>query len=153
MRTTQNIISTYKLTTADRTYLVMPLFHVHVSTWFSLIIQSTGCSWWSTDFVACNKLTLIILKGLLCGFLSPLAAHSSITLPRSGKFSASVFWHDFVSTRCNWYTSVPTIHSILLNAVKHGKPEEAGPFQSGYQGYGAIFPSSNCNQYVTFEST
>lgn len=31
MRTTKNIIATYSLTTVDRTYLVMPLFHVHVS--------------------------------------------------------------------------------------------------------------------------
>ncbi|CCA73400.1 probable fatty acid transporter FAT2 [Serendipita indica DSM 11827] len=101
MRTTNNIIQTYNLSTADRTYLVMPLFHVH---------------------------------GMLCAFLSPLAAGSSITLPRSGKFSASTFWHDFVSTRCTWYTAVPTIHSILLNLAKSGKGDEAGPFRTGYKG-------------------
>lgn len=101
MRTTANIIQTYDLSTRDRTYLVMPLFHVH---------------------------------GMLCAFLAPLAAGSSITLPRGGKFSASVFWHDFVSTRCNWYTAVPTIHSILLNAVKSGKGDEAGPFSPGFKG-------------------
>lgn len=30
MRTTTNVIKTYNLTPSDRTYLVMPLFHVHV---------------------------------------------------------------------------------------------------------------------------
>ena len=29
MRTMQNIVNTYKLTEIDRSYLVMPLFHVH----------------------------------------------------------------------------------------------------------------------------
>jgi hypothetical protein len=53
-------------------------------------------------------------------------------LPRGGKFSPSVFWHDFVSTGCNWYTAVPTMHSILLNAAKNG--EEANPFSAGYKG-------------------
>ncbi|PVF96789.1 putative fatty acid transporter FAT2 [Serendipita vermifera] len=101
MRTTANIIQTYNLTSSDRTYLVMPLFHVH---------------------------------GMLCAFLAPLAAGSSITLPRGGKFSQSVFWYDFISTRCNWYTAVPTIHSILLAAAKSGKGEEAGPFRPGYKG-------------------
>ncbi|KAG8823502.1 hypothetical protein FRC17_009311, partial [Serendipita sp. 399] len=97
MRTTENIIRTYKLSSSDRTYLVMPLFHVH---------------------------------GMLCAFLSPLACGSSITLPRGGKFSANVFWHDFITTGCTWYTAVPTIHSILLSATKNGD----GPFSPGYKG-------------------
>ncbi|KAG9048144.1 hypothetical protein FS842_000466 [Serendipita sp. 407] len=97
MRTTENIIQTYKLNSSDRTYLVMPLFHVH---------------------------------GMLCAFLSPLACGSSITLPRAGRFSANVFWHDFITTECSWYTAVPTIHSILLSAVKNGD----GPFSPGYKG-------------------
>lgn len=30
------------------------------------------------------------------------------------KFSASDFWHDFITHGANWYTAVPTIHQILL---------------------------------------
>ncbi|CAE6521414.1 unnamed protein product [Rhizoctonia solani] len=63
-----------------RSYLVMPLFHVH---------------------------------GLLCGLLSPLASRGSIVIPP--KFAASRFWDDFITTKCNWYTAVPTIHQILLS--------------------------------------
>ncbi|KAJ1311410.1 hypothetical protein OPQ81_009900 [Rhizoctonia solani] len=80
LRTTVNIIQTYKLTPQDRSYLVMPLFHVH---------------------------------GLLCGLLSPLASRGSVVIPP--KFAASRFWGDFIATKCNWYTAVPTIHQILLS--------------------------------------
>ncbi|KAF8707853.1 ligase, partial [Rhizoctonia solani] len=80
LRTTTNIIHTYKLTPKDRSYLVMPLFHVH---------------------------------GLLCGLLSPLASRGSVVIPP--KFAASRFWSDFITTKCNWYTAVPTIHQILLS--------------------------------------
>jgi acyl-CoA synthetase (AMP-forming)/AMP-acid ligase II len=79
----------------------------------------------------------------MCAFLSSLAAGSSICLPRGGKFSVSVFWHDFISTRCNWYTAVPTMHTILLGAAKTGKGLEAGPFREGYKGPGVLQFSSN----------
>ncbi|CAO3670562.1 unnamed protein product [Umbelopsis ramanniana] len=77
--TMQNIINTYNLTPADRTYLVMPLFHVH---------------------------------GLICGLLATLLSGGSAVIPQ--KFSAGVFWKDFVENKCNWYTAVPTMHQILL---------------------------------------
>ncbi|KAH7344966.1 putative PCS60-AMP-binding protein, peroxisomal [Rhizoctonia solani] len=86
LRTTGNIIQTYKLTPKDRSYLVMPLFHVH---------------------------------GLLCGLLSPLASRGSVVIPP--KFAASRFWNDFIATKCNWYTAVPTIHQILLSS-QHPSP-------------------------------
>ncbi|KAG9096117.1 hypothetical protein FS749_009107 [Ceratobasidium sp. UAMH 11750] len=82
LRTTVNIIQTYTLTPKDRTYLVMPLFHVH---------------------------------GLVCGLLSTLASRGSAVIPP--KFAASRFWKDFITTRCNWYTAVPTIHQILLSTA------------------------------------
>ncbi|CEL57746.1 hypothetical protein RSOLAG1IB_02490 [Rhizoctonia solani AG-1 IB] len=81
LRTTANIARTYKLTPQDRSYLVMPLFHVH---------------------------------GLLCGLLSPLASRGSVVIPP--KFAASRFWNEFTTTKCNWYTAVPTIHQILLSS-------------------------------------
>ncbi|KAK0549351.1 hypothetical protein OC846_003551 [Tilletia horrida] len=84
--TMRNIIQTYKLTSEDRTALVMPLFHVH---------------------------------GLLCGLLATLLSGGSAVIPP--KFSASVFWKEFIDNKCNWYTAVPTIHQILL-ATEHPSP-------------------------------
>ncbi|KAH8548314.1 hypothetical protein BGW37DRAFT_431169 [Umbelopsis sp. PMI_123] len=77
--TMQNIINTYSLTPADRTYLVMPLFHVH---------------------------------GLICGLLATLLSGGSAVIPQ--KFSATIFWKEFIDNKCNWYTAVPTMHQILL---------------------------------------
>ncbi|CAE6457274.1 unnamed protein product [Rhizoctonia solani] len=74
LRTTGNIIQTYKLTPQD-SMEQYGKFHVH---------------------------------GLLCGLLSPLASRGSVVIPP--KFAASRFWNDFIVTKCNWYTAVPTIH-------------------------------------------
>ena len=81
-RTMKNIVATYGLNKEDRSYLVMPLFHVH---------------------------------GLLAGFLAPLSSGGTVIVPL--KFSASIFWHDFVQYKANWYTAVPTIHQILLQST------------------------------------
>lgn len=87
-RTMRNIKATYNLTQADRTMLVMPLFHVH---------------------------------GLLAGFLAPLFSGGSVIVPI--RFSASEFWHDFITHGATWYTAVPTIHQILLrNPPPEPKP-------------------------------
>jgi acyl-CoA synthetase (AMP-forming)/AMP-acid ligase II len=79
--THRNIIQTYNLSASDRSYLVMPGFHVH---------------------------------GLQAGLLAALLARGSVVIPP--KFSAGVFWREFVSTESNWYTAVPTIHQILLSS-------------------------------------
>ncbi|CDK25933.1 unnamed protein product [Kuraishia capsulata CBS 1993] len=76
----KNITHTYDLSPSDRTYLVMPLFHVH---------------------------------GLIGAFLSTLYSGGSVIIPP--KFSAHLFWDDFIEYRANWYSAVPTIHMILLN--------------------------------------
>jgi acyl-CoA synthetase (AMP-forming)/AMP-acid ligase II len=55
----------------------------------------------------------------LCGLLAPLLAGSSVVIPP--KFSAHTFWRDFTTEKCNWYTAVPTIHSILL-VTPHSNP-------------------------------
>ena len=78
-----NIQKTYELSPNDKTFLVMPLFHVH---------------------------------GLICALLSSLLACSSVVIPP--RFSASTFWPEFVQTKSNWYTAVPTIHQILLASEK-----------------------------------
>ncbi|KAJ9116132.1 hypothetical protein QFC20_000810 [Naganishia adeliensis] len=56
---------------------------------------------------------LFHVHGLVCGLLAPLLAGSSVVIPP--KFSAHTFWRDFTTEHCNWYTAVPTIHSILLS--------------------------------------
>ncbi|KAJ6823453.1 oxalate--CoA ligase [Iris pallida] len=71
-------------------------------------------------------LPLFHVHGLLAGLLSSLSAGASATLPASGRFSASTFWSDMISTGATWYTAVPTIHQILLD--RHAtKPEPAYP--------------------------
>lgn len=57
---------------------------------------------------------LFHVHGLLAGFLAPLASHGSVIVP--SKFSASEFWHDFITHKANWYTAVPTMHQILLKS-------------------------------------
>lgn len=81
--THKNIIQTYTLTEKDRSYLVMPGFHVH---------------------------------GLQAGLLAPLLSKGTVVIPP--KFSAKTFWDEFIASKSNWYTAVPTIHQILLQSPK-----------------------------------
>ncbi|KAJ1933890.1 Peroxisomal-coenzyme A synthetase, partial [Linderina pennispora] len=78
-RSMLNISNTYKLTSIDRSFIVMPLFHVH---------------------------------GLIGATLSTLYTGGSVVVPP--RFSASHFWPEFIATKANWYSAVPTIHQILL---------------------------------------
>ncbi|KAI9828990.1 MAG: hypothetical protein M1832_000013 [Thelocarpon impressellum] len=57
---------------------------------------------------------LFHVHGLLAGFLAPLLSGGSVIVPP--RFSASEFWHDFITYKANWYTAVPTIHQILLKS-------------------------------------
>ena len=82
-RSMQNIAATYKLTPKDRSYVVMPLFHVH---------------------------------GLIGVLLSTFWAQGSVVVPP--RFSAKKFWSDFITWQCNWFSCVPTISMIMLNAPK-----------------------------------
>ncbi|KAJ8547608.1 hypothetical protein K7X08_011194 [Anisodus acutangulus] len=71
-------------------------------------------------------LPLFHVHGLLAGLLSSLGAGGSVTLPASGRFSASSFWSDMIKYNATWYTAVPTIHQILLD--RHfTKPESSYP--------------------------
>ncbi|KAJ6701702.1 AMP DEPENDENT COA LIGASE [Salix koriyanagi] len=71
-------------------------------------------------------LPLFHVHGLLAGLLSSLVAGAAVTLPATGRFSASTFWKDMVSYNATWYTAVPTVHQILLD--RHvSKPEPAYP--------------------------
>lgn len=64
---------------------------------------------------------LFHVHGLLAAFLAPLASGGSAIVPL--RFSASDFWHDFLTYGANWYTAVPTMHQILLkNPPPNPKP-------------------------------
>ncbi|KMZ67635.1 4-coumarate--CoA ligase-like 10 [Zostera marina] len=60
-------------------------------------------------------LPLFHVHGLVAGLLSSLISAASVTLPSSGRFSATTFWSDMKSSNATWYTAVPTIHQIILN--------------------------------------
>ncbi|GMM54649.1 Pcs60 protein [Maudiozyma humilis] len=83
VRSTLNIANTYKLAPNDRSYIVMPLFHVH---------------------------------GLIGVLLSTFRTQGSVVIPP--RFSPKRFWDDFVTWNCNWFSCVPTISMIMLNAPK-----------------------------------
>jgi len=71
-------------------------------------------------------LPLFHVHGLLAGLLSSLVGGAAVTLPAAGRFSASTFWSDMNKYNATWYTSVPTIHQIILD--RHlSKPESAYP--------------------------
>ncbi|XP_055826764.1 probable CoA ligase CCL9 [Solanum dulcamara] len=71
-------------------------------------------------------LPLFHVHGLMAGLLSSFGAGASVTLPSTGRFSASTFWSDMKKYNATWYTAVPTIHQILLD--RHlSKPEPDYP--------------------------
>ncbi|CAN1264767.1 Oxalate--CoA ligase [Linum perenne] len=71
-------------------------------------------------------LPLFHVHGLLAGLLSSFVAGAAVTLPASGRFSASTFWKDMLKYNATWYTAVPTIHQIILD--RHvSSPEPAYP--------------------------
>ena len=55
---------------------------------------------------------LFHVHGLLAGLLAPLYSAGSAIVPEA--FHASSFWKDFTTYKANWYTAVPTIHTIIL---------------------------------------
>nr|WGU11316.1 4-coumarate:CoA ligase 1 [Crinum x powellii] len=67
-----------------------------------------------------NDATVVVLPlfhvhGLVAGLLSSLSAGAAVTLQAAGRFSASTFWSDMITSNATWYTAVPTVHQILLD--------------------------------------
>ena len=110
LTTMTNIAKWYELTPSDRGLLVMPLFHGK-----SHLPLPSLCFPTSADMFVLSRLLTFrkSVHGLVCGLLAPLVAKSSVVIPP--RFSANSFWSDFTSQSCDWYTAVPTIHSILLS--------------------------------------
>ncbi|KAK0539276.1 hypothetical protein OC834_000127 [Tilletia horrida] len=94
----------------------VPLSHLNLTTTMRNIINTYKLG--PSDRTAL-VMPLFHVHGLLCGLLATLLSGGSAMIPP--KFSASVFWKEFVAAQCNWYTAVPTIHQILL-ATPHPSP-------------------------------
>ena len=63
--------------------------------------------------------------GLIGVTLSTLASGGSVILPP--RFSASEFWKLFREHRATWYSSVPTIHQVLLERADSDDTPHSGP--------------------------
>ena len=64
---------------------------------------------------------LFHVHGLVAGVLAPLSVGASVVVPQ--KFSASAFWSDLHAHRATWYTAVPTIHHLVVDATADGRQE------------------------------
>jgi oxalate---CoA ligase len=64
---------------------------------------------------------LFHVHGLVAGVLAPLSVGASVVVP--AKFSASSFWSDVHAHRATWYTAVPTIHHLVVEATSDGRQE------------------------------
>jgi len=60
----------------------------------------------------------------MSALLSAFGAGGSVVMPKSGKFSAQVFWNDIKEHGATWYTAVPTIHQILLSRAAESNEHE-----------------------------
>ncbi|KAL8286255.1 hypothetical protein RQP46_004743 [Phenoliferia psychrophenolica] len=61
-------------------------------------------------------------KGLLAGFLAPLLSGGSVVVPP--KFSAGIFWEEFIGTKSNWYTieeafKAPVLEAYAMTEASH----------------------------------
>lgn len=91
----RNIVKTYKLSPADRGYLVMPLSVHGLHTGIR-----TGERRLTPFFWACDRFHV---HGLMCGLLSPILSGGSVVIPT--RFDKGRFWDDFAKEKCNWYTA------------------------------------------------
>ncbi len=70
---------------------------------------------------------LFHVHGLVASVLATLNAGGTVITPR--RFSASGFWPLVERYRPNWYTAVPTIHTILLNTADQYLQGPPPPFR------------------------
>ncbi|ORX91463.1 acetyl-CoA synthetase-like protein [Basidiobolus meristosporus CBS 931.73] len=87
----------------------VPLTHRNITRTMGNVIRTYDLR--STD---CTYLVMPLfhVHGMVCGLLSSLKSGGTVVIPP--KFSATVFWDQFIEHGCTWYTAVPTIHQILL---------------------------------------
>ncbi len=68
---------------------------------------------------------LFHVHGLIGVLLSTLATGGMCVIPP--RFSATAFWGDFDRYQCTWYSSVPTIHQILVSQELKANPKPPSP--------------------------
>jgi acyl-CoA synthetase (AMP-forming)/AMP-acid ligase II len=130
-----NIVATYELRPADRSLLVMPLFHVHgLMAGAARPLPPTGSDaprlqpgspsycWacrlclhaaMSAGLEGMHPACWCRLDDLLrAGFLAPLLAGAAVIMPAGGRFSAKSFWRDACDFGATFYTAVPTMHQV-----------------------------------------
>ena len=59
--------------------------------------------------------------GLVAGLLATLSTAGCVGLPTRGRFSARHFFDELNTVDASWFTAVPTIHQILLDAATEGE--------------------------------
>ncbi len=71
-------------------------------------------------------LTMPLAHGhaLIGGLLSTLASGGTVTLPRTGRFSAHTFIDELRAANATWYTATPTMHRLILMHAGEAKSPE-----------------------------
>jgi acyl-CoA synthetase (AMP-forming)/AMP-acid ligase II len=77
----------------------------------------------SEEDVSLCIMPLFHVHGLIGSVMSTLLSGGTVVVPT--KFNALSFWRTVREHRVTWYSSVPTMHQLLL-ARTHHKPAEAG---------------------------
>ena len=100
----------------------VPLTHRNICTSIANISRTY-------DLTAEDR-TLIVMPlfhvhGLIGVLLSTLATGGMCVIPP--RFSATVFWGVFDRYQCTWYSSVPTIHQILVSQELKNNPKPPSP--------------------------
>jgi len=99
----------------------VPLLHRNLLTTVKNII---GTYELTENDVSYLVMPLFHVHGLMSALLSAFGAGGSVVMPKSGKFSAQVFWNDIKEHGATWYTAVPTIHQILLSRAAESNEHE-----------------------------
>ena len=100
----------------------VPLTHRNICTSIANISR--------TYDLTANDRTLIVMPlfhvhGLIGVLLSTLATGGMCIIPP--RFSATAFWGLFDRYQCTWYSSVPTIHQILVSQELKNNPNPPSP--------------------------
>jgi acyl-CoA synthetase (AMP-forming)/AMP-acid ligase II len=99
----------------------VPLQHFNLAVSAANIADTYSLS---PDDVSLCVMPLFHVHGLMASTLAALASGGTVVIP--SKFEALAFWRTVKEYRVSWYSSVPTIHQLLLARVgSKGKPAGA----------------------------
>jgi oxalate---CoA ligase len=99
----------------------VPLQHFNLAVSAANIADTYSLS---PEDVSLCVMPLFHVHGLMASTLAALASGGTVVIP--SKFEALAFWRTVKEYRVSWYSSVPTIHQLLLARVgSKGKPAGA----------------------------